>query len=253
MKIGILSAMPEENHLISSAMADKTLTSLGNRDYALGTLEGKDVIAAFSRWGKVAAAQAATTMITKFGAEKIIFTGVAGAASEELEIGDVVIGSNLMQHDMNASAIPAFAKFEIPLLGITHFKSDYDLMHLAKEAARQYLGSILSSDIPIASLEKYGIHHPNVVIGTIATGDQFIADEAKIKSLRSEIPDLKCIEMEGAAVAQVSHEHNVPFVVIRAISDKANANAIHDFPHFVSGIVSHYSLGIVTGMLRELM
>jgi len=252
MKIGILSAMPEENNLISSKIENRSVTSLGTRDYVEGTLAGKKVIAAFSRWGKVAAAQAATTMITKFGTEKIIFTGVAGAASPELEIGDVVISKDLIQHDMDASAIPAFQRFEIPLLGITHFKADHELIMIAEEAAREYLHSVLSSDIPISSLEKYVIHSPNVVLGTIATGDQFIADEKKILSLRADIPNLKCIEMEGAAVAQVCHEHQIPFVVIRAISDKANSNAIHDFPHFVSSIVCHYSFGIVTGMLKNL-
>jgi adenosylhomocysteine nucleosidase len=252
MKIGILSAMPEENHLISSNITGKKITSLGNRDYAEGELGNHDVIAAFSRWGKVAAAQAATTLITKFGAEKIIFTGVAGAASDELEIGDIVISKDLIQHDMDASAIPAFAKFEIPLLGITHFHADHDLLQIAEEAARSYLGSILSSDIPIASLEKYNIYYPKVIAGTIATGDQFIADHEKIRMLQAAIPNLKCIEMEGAAVAQVAHEHQIPFVVIRSISDKANANAMQDFPHFVSHIASHYSLGIVNGMLANL-
>ncbi len=252
MAIGILSAMLEEIHLISSNITDKKIETVGNRDYISGELGGKKVVAVFSRWGKVAAAQTATTLITKFGVEKIIFTGVAGAADTSLEIGDVVISRDLIQHDMDASAIPAFARFEIPLLGITHFKADHELIHLATEAAREYLSSIESQDIPIEALEEYNIHHPKVVIGTIATGDEFIANHEKIHELRTAINNLQCIEMEGAAVAQVCHEHQIPFVVIRAISDKADANAMNDFPSFVKNIVSHYSLGIVKTMLKNL-
>ncbi|MFI5264526.1 MAG: 5'-methylthioadenosine/adenosylhomocysteine nucleosidase [Candidatus Kapaibacterium sp.] len=252
MTIGILSAMLEEIHLLSSNIIGKQITTIGNRDYIGGMLEGQNVVAAFSRWGKVAAAQTATTLITKFGAEKIIFTGVAGAAAPELEIGDVVIGKSLIQHDMDASAIPAFRKFEIPLLGITHFQADHDLVHLALESAREYLSSIRTQGISHSALDEYNIHGPNVYSGTIASGDLFIADSKKIASLRSEIEGLLCIEMEGAAVAQVCHEHQIPFVVIRAISDKADSNAMHDFPNFVKNIVSHYSYGIVRGMLRQL-
>ncbi|MEP7235977.1 MAG: 5'-methylthioadenosine/adenosylhomocysteine nucleosidase, partial [Ignavibacteriota bacterium] len=148
MTIGILSAMIEEIHLLSLGISNKEIVSIGNRDYISGELEGKNVVAAFSRWGKVAAAQTAATMITKFGAAKIIFTGAAGAAAPHLHIGDVVIGKDLIQHDMDASAIPAFKKFEIPLLGITHFHSDPSLAGLALDSARSYLAAIGSHDIP---------------------------------------------------------------------------------------------------------
>ena len=252
MTIGILSAMLEEILLLSSNIKDKQITTIGNRDYISGTLEGQNVVAAFSRWGKVAAAQTATTLITKFEAEKIIFTGVAGAAAPELEIGDVVIGKMLLQHDMDASAIPAFKKFEIPLLGITHFTADPDLARLALESAREYLAAIRSQSISHSALDEYNIHSPTAYHGTIASGDLFIADSKKIASLRNEIEGLLCIEMEGAAVAQVCHEHHIPFVVIRAISDKADSNAMHDFPNFVKNIVSHYSEGIVRGMLKNI-
>lgn len=252
MIIGILSAMLEEITLLSSNIINKQITTIGSRDYISGILEGRNVVAAFSRWGKVAAAQTATTIITKFGAEKVIFTGVAGAAAPELEIGDVVIGKDLVQHDMDATAIPAFKKFEIPLLGITHFKADPDLVHLALSTARDYLSSVRSQNISLSVLDGHHIHAPNVLLGTIASGDQFIADKAKVSELRKAIDDLQCIEMEGAAVAQVCHEHGIPFVVIRAISDKADSNAIRDFPDFVKNIVSHYSYGIVSGMLKNL-
>jgi len=252
MTIGIVSAMLEEIHLLSSDITDKQITTIGNRDSISGLMEGQHVIAAFSRWGKVAAAQTATTLITRFGAEKIIFTGAAGAAASELEIGDVVISKDLIQHDMDASAIPVFKKFEIPLLSITRFEADHSLVHLAMNSARNYLSAIRSQSIPSSALDEYNIHSPTVYLGTIASGDEFIANSLKISSLRKEIEGLLCIEMEGAAVAQVCHEHVVPFVVIRAISDKADSNAMHDFPNFVQNIVSHYSYGIVKGMLKNI-
>ncbi|MFI5263817.1 MAG: 5'-methylthioadenosine/adenosylhomocysteine nucleosidase [Candidatus Kapaibacterium sp.] len=252
MRIGILSAMLEEIHLLSSNITDKQITTIGNRDYISGTLEGQNVVAVFSRWGKVAAAQTATTIITKFGAEKIIFTGAAGAAAPELEIGDVVISKDLVQHDMDASAIPAFKKFEIPLLGTTHFLADHLLVELAISSAQNYLSAIRSQNIPHSALDEYDIHSPTAYHGTIASGDIFIADSNKIAALHKEIEGLLCIEMEGAAVAQVCHEHQVPFVVIRAISDKADSNAMHDFPNFIKNIVSHYSEGIVLGMLKNI-
>jgi adenosylhomocysteine nucleosidase len=252
MCIGILSATPEEIYLVSSQISGKHVATIGNRDYICGTLEGKNVVAVFSRWGKVAAAQTAATLITKFGIDKIIFTGVAGAAAPELEIGDVVISQDLIQHDMDASPIPAFTRFEIPLLGATHFKADSDLKHFAEHAAKDFLESISSQGISLSDLDEYHIHYPKVVIGTIASGDQFIADKTKIQELCAAIRDLQCIEMEGAAVAQVCYEHLIPFVIIRAISDKADSNAIHDFPGFLKNIVSHYSYGIVTRMLKNL-
>ncbi len=252
MTIGILSAMHEEIYHLSLNITDRQITTIGNRDFISGTLEGQQVVAVFSRWGKVAAAQTATTLITTFAAEKIIFTGVAGAAAPEIEIGDVVISKDLVQHDMDASAIPAFKKFEVPLLGITHFKADHDLSILALDAAHNYLSLIRSQNIEHSALDEYTIHSPNVHFGTIASGDQFIADRAKIEELRHAITGLLCIEMEGAAVAQVCHEHQIPFVVIRAISDKADSNAIHDFPNFVKNVVSHYSYGIVRDMLKNL-
>ncbi|MDP4219216.1 MAG: 5'-methylthioadenosine/adenosylhomocysteine nucleosidase [Bacteroidota bacterium] len=256
MIIGILSAMPEEIDLLSSNIEDAEVLTFGGREYITGKLEGQEVVAVFSRWGKVAAAQTATTLITKFGAKKIIFTGVAGAAAPDLRIGDVVIGEELLQHDMDASLIPAFVRFEIPLLGITHFKSDRELTLLAFNAAQEYLSAIrsssLSSELQSTTLDDHGIGIPTARFGIIASGDQFIGDSAKITELREAINGLLCIEMEGAAVAQVCHEHQIPFAVIRAISDKADSNAVHDFPGFVKNIVSHYSNGIVRSMLKNL-
>jgi adenosylhomocysteine nucleosidase len=249
MTIGIMGAMPEEIFLISSKIENKEIQSIGNRDYISGELCGKKVVAVFSRWGKVASAQTATTLITKFNVGKIIFTGVAGGADPELEIGDVVISRDLIQHDMDASPIPAFAKFEIPLLGITHFKADPELVRTAEASAKYFLANIADHTIPKEIVDQYSITVPKISLGTIATGDEFIANPAKIAELRSQIPGLQCIEMEGAAVAQVCHEHRIPFVVIRAISDKADSGAIHDFPNFVKHVVSHYSLGIVSEML----
>ncbi|MEI8134449.1 MAG: 5'-methylthioadenosine/adenosylhomocysteine nucleosidase [bacterium] len=251
MAIGIMGAMPEEIFLISENITGKKITTIGGRDYITGKLCEQNVVAVFSRWGKVAAAQSATTLITNFNVKTVIFTGVAGGADPDLNIGDIVIARDLLQHDMDASPIPAFKKFEIPLLGLTHFISQLELRTHAEKAAARFLASSGLADIDSEILAEYGILTPKIAVGTIATGDEFIADKQKIAKLREEINGLLCIEMEGAAVAQVCHEHLVPFVVIRAISDKADSDAMHDFSKFVKNVVNHYSLGIVTEMLTQ--
>lgn len=248
--IGILSAMDDEIRLLIEELVLREEQTIANRRYLIGTLYGNEVVLALSRWGKVAAAQTATTLINTFGVTKMIFTGVAGGVDPNLEIGDIVISTELVQHDVDASAVPPMKRFEIPLLGISHFKADSVLRGKVLSAAVSY-ASTITSDIAVEYLAVYGIATPKVVEGLIASGDQFIADPKKTAELREALPNLQCIEMEGAAVAQVCYEYGVPFVVVRAISDKADHSAIIDFPQFVEHIAAHYSRGIIKGMLAS--
>lgn len=246
--IGILSAMDDEIRLLIGDLERRDETTIAGRRYLRGTLYGRDVVLALSRWGKVAAAQTATTLINTFGVSKVIFTGVAGGVDPSLEIGDIVISTELVQHDVDASAVPPMKRFEIPLLGISHFASDATLLRQAVQAAAEYASGI-TSDIETKHLDTYRITAPRVTSGLTASGDLFIADPNKTAELREALPGLQCIEMEGAAVAQVCYEHGIPFVVIRAISDKADHSAVIDFPQFVEYIAAHYSRGIIRGML----
>lgn len=248
MKIGIMGAMPQEVDSILSHMTDVQTIEYGSRTYHIGQMNSHEVVLVFSRWGKVAAATTATSLITEFKIDQLIFTGVAGASAPDLNIGDIVISSQLYQHDMDAR--PLMPRHEIPLTGVTFFKADATLMRKAHAATRGLL-STLSQKIPAEELAAFNITQPNCILGTIATGDQFIGDTVRTSAIMSERPETAAVEMEGAAVAQVCADYRIPFVVIRTISDKADHQSAIDFPRFVEKIARHYAEHIVTGMLSD--
>ena len=245
-KIGIMGAMQEEIASLKVAMQDSVIHVMGGREYVSGKLFGKDCVVVFSRWGKVAAASTVTTLITKFEVDCVLFTGVAGAVSPDLNIGDVVLGTHLYQHDMDAT--PLFPKREIPYLQVDSFQADQRLFGSASNAAQFFFASPFFSQ---PHLKDFSIETPKIHHGIIASGDQFVSGVEKTQSLHQEVPGTLAVEMEGAAVAQVCHEHEIPFMIIRTISDRADHAAPIDFPKFVTSIATHYSMGIVEGMFKE--
>lgn len=238
--IGIISAMQEEIQALLHQLQNVSTTIKGMRTYYTGTLYNQKVILVFSRWGKVASAATTTQLINDFDVNEIIFTGVAGGIIKTLNIGDVVIGKNLFQHDLNAS--PFYEKLEIPILKKKYLKTSNSDKLLA--ATNQFLQNY-SNYITNADAQLFSITKPKVIFGDIASGDQFISSIKKIKKLNKLIPTATCVEMEGAAVAQVCYEYNIPFSIIRIISDKANDNANIDFSKFSDTIASNYALGIL--------
>lgn len=260
MRFGIIGAMPQEIESIAEGFQAESIESVAGRSYHVGRFAGMDCVLVFSRWGKVAAAIAATTLIERFGVDCIIFTGVAGAVSPSLDVGDVVIADRLIQHDFDVSAARivyeggTLGRFAIPFLGISYFPVDARLVELAKQAAEEYLTeNDRGNDQPPAPSYSASLHRRGgVFVGTIASGDQFIAHPEKLMELRAAIPDLLCVEMEGAAVAQVCHEYGLPYLVIRSISDKADHGAPMDFLSFVENIARHYSHGILTRLIPRL-
>lgn len=238
--IGIISAMQEEVSALLNKLKNTNKTEKGKRIYYTGTLFKTPVVIVFSRWGKVAAAITTTQLINDFNLTEIIFTGVAGAISKELNIGDIVVGKNLYQHDMDAS--PLYKPLEIPLLQKT-FLSTHNTKKLEK-ASSLFLKN-LNNYIKKEHTLDFKITNPKVIVGDIASGDQFISSTTKIKELNALIPSAKCVEMEGAAVAQVCYEYNIPFNIIRIISDEANNNAQIDFPKFAKQVASLYAYGIL--------
>lgn len=241
--------MIEEVHHLQQALQLQKEESIAGRSYYTGTLWDQDVVLVFSRYGKVAAASTATTLIDRFGAELLLFTGVAGGASPEVKIGDIVIADRLVQHDMDASPTGWFKRFEVPGTNKTHFEVPESLVELAVRSAEAYATTHHPS---LEVMQEFGIHSPTVHTGVIASGDQFVASQQLLDDLRNHLPGLKCVEMEGAAVAQVGHEHGVPVVVVRSISDSANHEAHVDFPRFIEQVASFYSLGIVQRILEGL-
>ena len=240
--IGIISAMHEEMQTLLENLQEPITSTKGMRTYYSGNLFDTDVILVFSRWGKVASATTVTQLINDYDIDEIIFTGVAGAITENLNIGDIVIGKNLYQHDVNAS--PLFKKFEVPLLNKVYFETSSLHREQLYKATQVFLNSY-TNFISLENAHKFNIEQPKTLLGDIASGDQFISDIAIVKKLSDELPSVSCVEMEGAAVAQVCYEYNIPFSIIRIISDKANDNAHIDFPKFAKEIASHYALGIL--------
>jgi adenosylhomocysteine nucleosidase len=229
--IGIMAAMPEEiAHLKLEIKSVKTIQA-GMRQFHLGRLEGKEVVLVFSRWGKVAAATTASFLISHFKVSEIFFTGVAGAVDPSLRIGDLVIGTDLFQHDMDAR--PLFERHEIPLIGKSRFPTEPSINEILGRAVENFLAT---TDHHRATELKKKLRMndlPRVFRGTIASGDQFFSDSAKLAELRSRVPETLCVEMEGASVAQVCHEYGIPFSILRLISDTADEGAISDFPLFL--------------------
>jgi len=234
MKIGLMGAMPEEVDGIRAALEVTASEEIAGRTYTFGCWHGVEIVLVFSHWGKVAAASTATTLLQHFGVDAILFVGVAGAAHPDLRLGDIVIATDLVQHDMDASALPMFQRFEIPLLGRSRFPSPPDWIARALAA----IPADLVANLDDATRAEFALDAPRVVTGLIASGDRFVSDPQLIAELRTALPDLQCVEMEGAAVAQVCHEHGRPLLVVRIISDLADHSAIIDFPKFVTKVAT---------------
>ena len=250
MRIGILGAMKEEVSLLIKSLGEYSTKEIGGKAFHSGMLDGHDITVAFSRWGKVASASTATSFISNFGVELVIFTGVAGAVEDNVRIGDVVIASQLVQHDMDAR--PFFDKFQIPLTDHIFFTPAANFQDKANSAAETFISDELKTACSAEALLKFSISSPKVRRGIIASGDKFISKKEDQERLKEEIPGLIAVEMEGAAVAQVCEDHNIPYVVIRTISDTADHNAELDFPGFVNSVANYYSEGIVKRFIKSL-
>lgn len=238
--IGIISAMKEEVQMLLNNLTNIKTAEKGKRTYYTGKLFDKNVVIVFSRWGKVAAAATTVQLINDFDLEELIFTGVAGAIKPQLAIGDIVVGENLYQHDVNA--YPFFEPFEIPILkkAFIETKNTEKLVAACHQFVDEY-SAYIETDIAT----EFNIDKPAIFEGDIASGDQFISSIEKIKELNEGIPSAVCVEMEGAAVGQVCYEYDMPFSIIRIISDESNNNAHIDFPKFADKIASRYAYGIL--------
>lgn len=238
--IGIISAMHDELAELLLVLKNKKTLNLGNRTYYTGTISLKKVVIVFSKWGKVSAAITTTQLINSFNPSEIIFTGVAGAISSHLNIGDIVYGTSLVQHDMDAS--PLFPQLEIPLLGKTYIKTSFNasLFDALNHFHQNYFKYIHQNEA-----QEFEIYNPKITKGIIASGDEFISDAKSFNRIKKNIPYLQCVEMEGAAVAQVCDEYKIPFNIIRIISDKADDSAPINFPVFTKKIASKYAKGIL--------
>jgi adenosylhomocysteine nucleosidase len=241
--------MPDEIAAIVESLAGVTTRTLGSRQYHSGAFHGVPVVAVFSGWGKVASAATTTQLIATCAATEIVFSGVAGAVRHGSSIGDVVIGTELIQHDMDAT--PIFPRYEVPLLGKSLLATDTGMRTRLRHAAHEFLQQDLAAMVAQVERDWFGISAPKAIEGVIASGDQFFDSVEEIDDLRRRLPQVVCVDMEGAAVAQVCAEYAVPFAIVRTLSDSADENAPQDFQRFSREISGHYSLGILTRFVRE--
>ncbi len=238
--IGIMGAMTEEVEGVVSLLQNRKETVIGMRSYYSGDYNDQKLVVVFSRWGKVAAATTVTTLITEFNVSAIIFTGVAGAINSALRIGDIVIGKELMQHDLDAR--PMIGQFEIPLIHKSKIDSSASLIALSSVAVNQLIEEGMFKLEPFI---PYNNGDPKLFIGDIASGDQFIASQEDKKRIHDALPSVMCVEMEGGAVAQICYEYNIPFVVIRTISDTADHDSPDNFQEFTKDVANLYSKVII--------
>jgi len=248
-RIGILGAMPEEINGIVSLLKDKTEVIKGMRTYYLGTINEVEVVVVFSRWGKVASATTVTHLIVEFGITQLFFSGVAGAINPTLNIGDIVIASSLVQHDLDAR--PIMDRFEIPLLGKTMLCPPKEILDVAIGSINELVNAkTLIQLLSQKQQETFSLSNLKMVVGQIASGDQFFASNGDKEKLSVMLPEVLCVEMEGAAVAQVCFEYNIPYVIIRTISDEANDNSVVDFKEFVSQVASRFGVEIIRNLIK---
>lgn len=242
--IGIMGAIPQEVDGIIAILQDKKATAIGNRTYYQGLLGKQQVVVVYSRIGKVAASATASALLLRFNVSEIIFIGVAGGIAPHIEVGDVVIAKDLIQYDMDVS--PLRPKYEIPLLNKTYFETNATRANQVKQHIENFLDpTVLHSKIASDELKKFSIDQPKVYFGTIASGDQFFSTDLQKENLQQALPQVLCVEMEGAAVAQICYEYQIPCSVIRTISDKANQEASFSFESFVEKISQVYGQEIV--------
>jgi adenosylhomocysteine nucleosidase len=236
MTTAILSALPQEQNALAPLLTQpEVLTVPGHtaRRFLRGRLKEQTVLLALSGIGKVAAATTATMLIERMGVERIIFTGVAGGLKASVRVGDVVIGSEYLQHDMDAS--PIFPKYELPFYGRSRLSADAHLLALAQRA-----------------LQDLRAGAQQVHTGLIISGDRFVSTAQEAQALQSALPDALCVEMEGAAVAQVCHDYQIPFVAVRSVSDRADNSAHQDFEAFLNAVAVPLSQGLLPAMLKML-
>ena len=212
--IGIIGAMDEEVAMLKEKLTEVQVETKAAMDFYKGKLEGKDVVVVRSGIGKVNAAMCAQILADVYHADHVINTGIAGSLKAEINIGDIVLSTDALQHDMDAQAF-GYEPGQIPRVDTLSFKADEKMIALAKECCEK---------------------------------DQFISDKEKKKWLTDTFAGY-CTEMEGAAIAQVCYFNHIPFLIVRAISDKADDSASMDYPTFEAQAIRH-SVNLMAEMLR---
>ncbi|MBB5180789.1 adenosylhomocysteine nucleosidase [Planomicrobium koreense] len=230
MKIGVIGAMEEEVHLLRASLDNVKTEEIANCEFTSGTYKGQEVVLLKSGIGKVNAAMSTTLLLQQFKPDVVINTGSAGGFDADLEVGAIVISDEVRHHDVDVTAF-GYEMGQVPQLPAA-FLSSADLM-----------------DHAIAAVEELGEHA--YAVGLIATGDSFMDDAERVEKVRGHFPSMKAAEMEAAAVAQVCHQFDKPFVVIRALSDIAGKQSNISFEEFLP-VAAKHSTQIVLNVVDRL-
>ena len=232
-RVGILAAMDRELDAVVADFEAVRTERIVNRTFHRGILHGHDAIAVISGIGKTAVATATTLLIQHFAVRCIVLVGVAGRVSEKLAVGDVVVATDLVHHDLDAR--PIFPRYHVPTLGSARLATDDAMTAIAYDAARSFVDA------------RHG-DRAKVVRGLVLSGDQFLG-AAAIDELRGRFPDGLAVEMEGAAAAQVCIEAGTPYAIVRSISDDGDAGS---FERFLAQESGRYASGIISRLLAAL-
>ena len=231
-KIGIIGAMELEVEQLKKEMAVESVIKKAGMDFFEGTLNDVPVVVVRSGIGKVNAALCVQILADVFQVSHVINTGVAGSLNAKLDIGDILISRDVLHHDMDAT-IFGYQPGEVPQMGFREFKADERMMELAREACEK-----ANPDI-------------HVMFGRVVSGDQFISSKEVKERLIAQFQG-DCTEMEGASIAHGAYLNSLPFVIIRAISDKADDSAEMDYPTFEAAAAKH-SAALVKEMIKGLL
>ena len=229
--IGIIGAMEQEVSQVVAAMTNVSVSEIAGMKFNKGKFCNKDVIVVKSGIGKVNAAICAEILVACFNVDKIINTGIAGSLKNEINIGDVVLSTDALQHDVDATNF-GYTKGVIPGMAVSTFIADEGLIKTAEEACHKACPDI------------------EVFKGRVVSGDIFVSDKA-VKNSIAETFHGYCTEMEGAAIAQAAYLNKVPFLIIRAISDKADDSASMDYNEFEKKAIAN-SVKLLTAMMEEI-
>lgn len=211
IKLGIIGAMEQEVETLLAEMTETTSATVAGSTFYEGKLSGLDVVVVQCGIGKVNAALCVQILCTKYGITHAVNTGIAGSLCAELDIGDLVVSADAMYHDFDCVHF-GYPYGKVPGMDVVSFPADETMVKLAQAAAEQ-------------------VHPDHVTVGRVASGDQFVADQ-KVKDRIISNTGALCTEMEGAAIAQTAYRNKIPFVILRAISDKADNSAEMDYPTF---------------------
>jgi adenosylhomocysteine nucleosidase len=236
-RIAIVSAMHEELQALLPCLDAEQVMRRAGREFHIGRMGDHAVVLVLSGIGKVAAATTTALLLDAVGADRIVFTGVAGGLAPEVRVGDVVVADSLLQHDMDAS--PLFPRYEIPLTGRSRIASDAALTGWLQQAASHSL------ERHAAAMGRFGASELRVHRGLVVSGDRFVSTSSESEQLRQALPDALAVEMEGAAVAQVCADFGARFGVVRVVSDRADDSAHVDFNRFLSEVASGVTRDIV--------